>query len=414
MSYNELLKDYERIREYMRQFYIYGFKKRDEYDQKSARSYDNERRRIESWLGKYLFFRQDENGKQVFLSVDSRQIQHNPLYRAFAAKSFTDKDITLHFYLLDLFADGEAYTTAQVVELIDKNYLSYFDDRISLDVSTVRKKLKEYEQLGLFTSEKRGKETWYQIAKDNVDILSWRDALAFYSEKAPLGVVGFLLLEQKDVQTQSFRFKHHYILHALDSQVLCDLLTAMQEHCQVEIIMAHPQAAEAKSITVYPLKIYSSSQTGRQYLLSYQYNIRRFVFHRVDKIIKIKPGPMDARYEEYTRWYENFKKHLWGVSTGKGRELEHIELTIHAEQREDYIPQRLLREKRCGQVKQLDETTWRFIADVYDATELLPWLRTFIGRIVSLECSNPKVVQQFYADLNEMAAMYGGENHAVP
>ena len=51
MAYSELVKDYERIRDYMRQFYVYGFKSRDEYDAKSARSYDNERRRVESWLG---------------------------------------------------------------------------------------------------------------------------------------------------------------------------------------------------------------------------------------------------------------------------------------------------------------------------------------------------------------------------
>ncbi len=69
MAYSELIKDYERVRDYMRQFYVYGFKSREEYDAKSPRSYDNECRRIESWLGKYMSFRQDAGGKQVFLSV---------------------------------------------------------------------------------------------------------------------------------------------------------------------------------------------------------------------------------------------------------------------------------------------------------------------------------------------------------
>ena len=106
MAYSELIKNFARIRDYMREFYVYGFKSRDEYGAKSARSYDNERRRIESWLGDYMAFRQDAAGKNVFLSVDSRQIPHNPLYKAFKAKSFTDKDITLHFYILDLLAGG--------------------------------------------------------------------------------------------------------------------------------------------------------------------------------------------------------------------------------------------------------------------------------------------------------------------
>lgn len=56
LAYSELIKNFEKIRSYMREFYVYGFKSRDEYNAKSARSYDNERRRIESWLGDYMGF----------------------------------------------------------------------------------------------------------------------------------------------------------------------------------------------------------------------------------------------------------------------------------------------------------------------------------------------------------------------
>ena len=60
---SKLIKNFDRIRDYMRQLYIYGFKRRTEYDKKSARSYDNERRRIESWLGDFMRFRQTPDGK---------------------------------------------------------------------------------------------------------------------------------------------------------------------------------------------------------------------------------------------------------------------------------------------------------------------------------------------------------------
>ena len=102
MAYSELIKSFDRIRDYMRQFYIYGFKSRTEYDKKSARSYDNERRRIESWLGDFMRFRQTPDGKNVFLSVDSRSIPSNPFYNAFKGKSFTTGDVTFHFYILDI------------------------------------------------------------------------------------------------------------------------------------------------------------------------------------------------------------------------------------------------------------------------------------------------------------------------
>ncbi len=55
MAYSELIKSFNRIRTYMRSFYVYGFRRRDEFDQKSARGYDDERRRVESWLGDYTY-----------------------------------------------------------------------------------------------------------------------------------------------------------------------------------------------------------------------------------------------------------------------------------------------------------------------------------------------------------------------
>lgn len=63
MAYSELIKNFDNIRGYMRDFFLYGFKTREEYDRKSARSYDNERRRIQSYLGHLISFRQTPSGK---------------------------------------------------------------------------------------------------------------------------------------------------------------------------------------------------------------------------------------------------------------------------------------------------------------------------------------------------------------
>ena len=41
-EFQELIKNFDKIRDYMRQFYVYGFKVRSDFDAKSARTYDNE------------------------------------------------------------------------------------------------------------------------------------------------------------------------------------------------------------------------------------------------------------------------------------------------------------------------------------------------------------------------------------
>lgn len=139
MAYSELVKNFERIRGYMREFYVYGFRSREEFNTKSIRSYDNERRRLESWLGKYMEFRQDTKGKASFITMDSRDIPHNPLYKAFKAKSFTDNDITLHFYILDRLSGGKALTVKEITEAISEKYLSHFMQTEEADESTIRK-----------------------------------------------------------------------------------------------------------------------------------------------------------------------------------------------------------------------------------------------------------------------------------
>ena len=415
MAYSELIKNFERVRDYMRQFYVYGFKSREEYDAKSARSYDNERRRIESWLGAYMSFRQDASGKNVFLSVDSRAIPGNPLYSAFKAKSFTAGDVAFHFYVLDLLADGAELTVREIVDAITDRYLSAFRTELTADDSTVRKKLREYEALGLLASRKRGRELVYRRTDDGrIDPEAWRDAVAFFSEEDPMGVVGSFLLDKLPAGPAYFGFKHHYILRALDSEVLCGILQAMDENRRLELTVRSPRRrGEETAHTVFPVKIYVSTQSGRQYLLGYHDRFRKFIFFRLDSIHRAVPGPPEPDPEALRGRYGQFRRHLWGVSAGAGHGLEHIEMTVRIAGGEEYVLKRLEREKRCGRVDLPDARTGVFTADVYDAAELLPWLRTFIGRIERLECSNPAVTERFDADLRAMNAMYGGDMDAV-
>ncbi|MDR1377913.1 MAG: hypothetical protein LBJ36_02530 [Synergistaceae bacterium] len=126
MAYSELIKNFDRIRDYLRDFFVYGFKNRGEYDVQSTRSYDNERRRIESWLGDYMSFHREASRKSVFISIDSRLIRHNPLYNAFKAKTFTVNDVTLHFIILDILADGNSLSMREILEKIDKDRRGIF------------------------------------------------------------------------------------------------------------------------------------------------------------------------------------------------------------------------------------------------------------------------------------------------
>ena len=89
-----------------------------------------------------------------------------------------------------------------------------------------------------------------------------------------------------------------------------------------------------------------------------------------------------------------------------------MELTLRVEDGEGYIIDRLEREKRHGRIEVVDEHTYRFVADVYDAGEMLTWARSFIGRVVSFESNNRFAVDRFYGDVRRMTVLYGGGEEA--
>ncbi len=418
MAYSELIKRFDRIRDYMRNFYVFGFWHREQYTMKSSRSYDNERRRAESWLHDYVSFRQAPSGKTMFISVDGRTVANNPFYKVFKTKSFTNNDIMLHFYLMDLLADGEILTINEILDRIKDDYLSFFEEAYDIDESTLRKKLKEYESLGLVEKIQYKHIVRYTLPKSEPELESWSNALAFFSESSPLGIVGSFLLDKLTQAPSFFRFKHHFLLYALDSEIMHQILLAIDENYDMHLTLRNRQTGPAPQITVHPLKIYISTQNGRQYLLAWDLEQHTPKFIRLENIILAKPikklEQTAVHSEEfYKEQYRQISEKLWGVSLGDAQHTEHLEMTIFADDDEYFIVQRLEREKRNGQVHLLEKNLYHFSIDVYDARELLPWIRTFIGRIVELNCSNPDVAETFYKDLTYIHEKYGGNDDVI-
>ena len=404
MAYNELIKNFEKVRAYMREFYVYGFKSRNEYDAKSARSYDDERRRLESWLGEYMRFSQTAEGKNMFLSVDSRITRKNPFYKAWKAKSFTDRDITLHFAIFDVLYISEIRKTlAELVEEIDERISSC----MTFDESTVRKKLKEYAGEGIIQIEKEGRRVLYSRSPDT-DISALDDVIDFFSEVAPCGVVGSFLQDKRPEHDELFSFKHHYITQAMDSDVMATLFEAMQEKCYITADNLGKHSEKVRTIRLVPLKIYISAQNGRQNLIAFHEKANRLNSYRLDYMSNIRIGETCEKFEVLRESLCNVEDHMWGVNCKWNvKYAEHVEFDLRIKDGEQFIVRRLEREKRCGRVEKIDEHHYRYTADVFDTNEMLPWIRTFISRITRLNFSNRTAENKFKNDILEMYRIYG-------
>lgn len=80
---------------------------------------------------------------------------------------------------------------------------------------------------------------------------------------------------------------------------------------------------------------------------------------------------------------------MWGVSLKPENKSnpEHVRFVIEysAEKEKKYIPDRLKREAVIGTVTEIDDTHSEFVADMLDSNEIIPWIRSFFGRITDIE-----------------------------
>ena len=258
--------------------------------------------------------------------------------------------------------------------------------------------------------ERVGRKAYYHRT-ESIDLSGLTDVLHYFSEVAPCGVIGSFLLDKVQEDTDAFTFKHHYITSAIDSGVLAALFTAMREKRAVTVTNLSRKKDQPRENRIVPLRVFISVQNGRQHLLAYLPEYNHFQTYRIDYLSQVRLEEVTPRFDELREQIDHMQGKMWGVSTKRnnwGEErLEHVDFTVRVEDGEDYIVRRLEREKRVGTVEMLDAHTYRFSADVYDVSEMVPWIRTFICRIVEMHFSNRALEEKFKADLDAMYEMYG-------
>ena len=433
--FQELIKNFDRIRDYMRQFYVYGFKVRGEFTEKSTRTYDNERRRIESWLSGCISSDYTAKGKQISISADSRSISSNPLYSAWKSKSFTDNDLLLHFFILHYLMQhrkaeqtAEGFQTEQAVsgthpgmtagELADQistDFGCFFDSQ------TVRLKLKEYENLGLLSSVRHQKSVYYDLAQPMLleqpefhrlykRLLT---AVSFFSEAAPFGFIGNTILEREYQTNSCFCFKHYFMVHTLEDGILYPILQAIHRGGCLEFENHSQRSGNITFIQGFPLQIFASTKTGRRYACIYAVKERRFLNLRLDCIARVKQlGESLEEAAHFRTLLEKNRSLCFGVSFGqKTVRTEEICMKLFVdEEREEHILERLYREGKGGEVLRIRKNEYLYSGVFFDVNEMLSWVKSFTGRIMDIQSSSESSVIKVISDWKSMYRMYGEEN----
>lgn len=406
-EFNELIRNFDKIRDYMRDFYIYGFKSRNDFKHKSTRTYDNEKRRIESYMGEYMKWDYTKSGKNSFISMDCAKIPVNPLYAAWKSKAFTSNDIMLHFYILDALKYEAVLSIDELTDAICEASGQTFDTQ------TVRNKCNEYIKLGLLKAEKSGKFLFYSLSPDTFSSLlavapGLLEAVKFYQGSAPFGEVGSFIMDNYDIENDRFSFKHYYVAHTLEDGILLDVLAAIRNRQAIEFINYNEAGNWVSKLDGIPLKIFISQTTGRRYLCVYKTRAMRFFNYRLDHIKSVKAVNVCEDFDKHRINLEKNIDKVWGVSFGGRSRQEIVCMKLYInEKNENYILERLAREGHGGEVIRLEENTFLYTKKLFDTNDMAPWIKTFMGRIIQLEGTNQSVINRFYSDIKRMKEMYG-------
>lgn len=401
MRFSELVKSLDRARRYLRDFYLFGYRTREEYE--AGRSYDNERRRIESWLGDSMRRTPAPGGRAVSLCLDAADEPRNPLYALWATKSFTRNDILLHFLLLNLLSGGASLAADEAADALAERWGEVFG------TATVRLKLKEYAELGLVEEVDSGRRQRFRIAPLCAEDLGGDllEAVDFFTEAAPFGQLGARIQDELGRTNALFRFKHDFLVHTLDDAVLLTLLTATAEGREVVLKLRD------RTVSGTPVKALFGLQSGRRYGVLHRGG--RFTLIRLDRVDSARLGEPDPNFEARRKAFDALLPRLWGASLPYPLREERVRMVLTTEgRRERYVAERLRREGRGGSVTERPNGTIVYERRASDSMEMLPFLRTFTGRILSLKGDNWRMLRRFHDDLRRMEALYSGDGGSVP
>lgn len=406
-EFNELIKTFSKSREYTRDFFLYGFKTREDFTGWSSRTYDTERRRLESWLPEYVKQDYSEKGKNIYLSIDSNLLSTNPLYRVWKTKSFTDNDIKLHFYILDYLETNEPQTAEDITDGILYSY------NVVFDVQMVRRKCNEYADEGLLFKLKQGKRVLYGVDSNSHQELSQYDglcdALKLFQLNCPFGIIGNTLMDNLSIENNTFGIKHNFFVHTLEDEILYTILEGIKSKRKITIDIKSTKTDNVTNMCCVPLSIIISTRTGRRFLCCYDTRTRHIKTPRLDAIKSVSLGEVCENYDEIKSKELSNRQYLWGVSflAKSDAPISTVKLTLHIDEHtEAYILNRLKREGKSGIVTKIADNTFTYETKVFDANEMIPWIRTFIGRIIDIETDNEIIKQKFKRDLRAMYNMY--------
>ncbi len=415
-----LIRDYNNIRQVLRDIYIFGCFSKEDFIKKgiSARKYDNEKRRICSYLPEGFIKEKKINRKRImYCSYKLEDSTKNYLAETYRNKSFTALDIMSYFFVLQILGDGREYAVSEILNQIPPQ-----NSEVIVTNNNLRDKLEELVKNALIVSKKTGKNVTYSLSKDIWKNFSEEELkeiytyLEFAKNVSPIGIPYYFLQRKLKLYMKMernmdfsrktiFQLKHNHLFNVLDNEIVLECLRAIKQKRKLRV-RKKIETGENTFVTL-PIKVIHDITYGRQYLMCFHSDLNQCVSIRLDQIIEAKcVEKLNKQEQQLIYQNSEIEKDCWCTS-GMHLELQEVKIRfLFDEEKESFILNRIKKEGHGGTIEKEQDGQYLFKIKLRDPVEIVPWVRSFGERAKVISSGNYKIEQRIAEDWNKAVKKY--------
>lgn len=404
----DFVSDYNKIRCILRDIFIYGCFTVDDFERKgiSKSKYNQDKKKIMAFLDdRYINF-QTINGKRaLYFDTNMFTATCNYLIDSFMMKSFVDTEAIWIIKLLQIFSD-------EAKMLNSKGILETVGDET--DITTLYRRLKMMVENGYLCEKMEKGEMKYYISKDIFENLDDEEiekiiiAVDFFKNiKYPATCGGFLqdtLKRYMELRTgeaymyeSPFLIKHNHFSHVLDDDILWGILPAIYNRNNIKL--TYIKNNQQTEVCTNPLKIIADEKYGRRYLFAVK-DEKANIF-RLDRISNIALGSEKFQLPQADFFEEQLGKSFTGATLPLSGNTHKVVLRI----KEDVL-EKIKGEINIYKVSFYNNDEYIVELDVNNPTELKPWLRTYMGKVMVVPTEDSTLAQEMQQELEQWRKKY--------
>lgn len=413
-----MIRDYENIRQILREIYIFGCFTKEDYVKMgfSSRKVDKEQQRIAVYLPEKFIKKRRVNKKVIlYCHYNISDSAGSYLAETYRNKSFTMLDILSYFYVLQLLGDGKERT---LQEILDE--MPYDNAEIEFTKDNMRVKLDELVENRFVRIHRDDRNVRYLISDDiwegfsDDELLEILTYLEFIKNVSPVEMPCYFLQRRlklylfaerkiKCEEESPFQFKHNHIFNSLDNDILIQCLEAIHEKVSLTIEMDGGKELDE----VLPIKVIHDTTYGRQYLMFYREDLQVVNAVRIDRIKAVQEcAPLTAGEEAVVEQQRHFDDYCWNISGINDDPQEVVAEFYFDEQKEGFILNRLHREGHGGTITRLRDGVFEYRISLRDPKEIIPWIRSFGERAKVISSGSFRIEDTIRADWEKAVKKY--------